>query len=332
MDEANVDPCHKDYIEHTRHLFVDVAQKGAIATGRRPARRAVFRKTHGVASGTMVLDPARPRELREGIFAGDRYPLWLRFSTDVAPDADDADNGTIGAAIKLFGVTPPTLADIDPAAPTADLILQNHDVFFVDSGYDMCVFTDLALKDRINDWFRDHPETRRILADMAKREESVLAATYWSVLPYACGSGRAVKYRLRPLQAGRSQAPVADRDRLTTDFAARLGAAPAAFLFEIQSPAAGKNLPIDQGTYRWSEADAPFTAVATVTIPQQDVRREGQEAYGDTLAFSPWRVPKANMPLGSLAESRRRAYPSSSALRHYVNGTPEAEPHAPRDA
>jgi len=330
MDENDDDPCRTDYVEHTRHLFVDVAQQRAIATGQRPVRRAVFRKTYGVAGGTIVLDPNRPTELRAGIFAGDRYTLWLRFSGDVAPDADDADNGTIGVAIKLFGVTSPTLAEIDPAAPTADLILQNHDVFFVDTGYDMCAFTDLAIKGRIEEWFRDHPDTRQILADMAKREESVLAATYWSVLPYACGAGRAVKYRLRPLQGGPSEAPVADRNRLSTDFAARLGAGPAAFAFEIQSPAAGKSLPIDQATFRWNEADAPFVTVATVEIPQQDVHREGQEVYGDTLAFSPWRAPEANRPLGSIAESRRRAYPSSSSLRHHVNGTPEAEPHAPR--
>jgi len=330
MDEADVDPCRSDYVEHTRQLFVDVAQQGAIATGERPARRAVFRKTHGVASGTMVLDQARPKELRQGIFAGDRYLLGLRFSSDVAPDADDADNGTIGVAIKLFGVTPPTLAEIDPGAPTADLILQNHDVFFVDTGYDMCVFTDLALKGKIEDWFRDHPDTRQILADMAKREDSVLAATYFSVLPYAFGAERTVKYRLRPLQAGPSRAPITDRNRLATDFAERLAAGSAAFAFEIQVPATGKTLPIDQATSRWSEEDAPFVPVATVEIPQQDVGREGQQAYGDTLAFSPWRVPEANRPLGSIAESRRRAYPSSAALRHYVNGTPEAEPHMPR--
>ena len=52
---------------------------------------------HTVASGVMVLDPARPAHVREGMFAGDCYPLWLRFSGDVAPDPDDADNGTITA-------------------------------------------------------------------------------------------------------------------------------------------------------------------------------------------------------------------------------------------
>jgi len=326
------DPCRADFAEHTRHLFVDVAQAREIASGRRPARRAVFRKTHGVVSGRLILDPARPAELRQGIFAGEAYDLWLRFSSDVAPDSSDADNGTLGIGIKIFGVTGPTLASVDPSAPTADLILQNHDVFFVDTGYDMCVFTHLALKGRISEWFEIHPETERILAEMAKREESALTATYWSVLPYACGTIPAVKYRLRPLQTEPSQAPDTDPNRLRSDLAKRLLSDAATFTFEFQQPGAGTNLPIDKATERWSAADAPFVPIGQIEIGRQDIHAEGQESYGDALAFSPWRVPPANRPLGSIAESRRHAYPSSAAKRHYVNGVPDAEPHLPRRA
>lgn len=249
------DPCGADYVEHTRHLFVDVAQAGAIATGRRPARRAVFRKTHGVATGT--LDPSRPRELREGIFAGDRYPLWVRFSSDVAPDANDAENGTVGIGIKLFGITAPTLAEIDLTAPTADLILQNHDVFFVDTGSDMGVFTGLALKRRIEDWFRDHPETRQILADMAKREESVLKATYWSVLPYACGQERVVNTGFGPSRAGRARHRTAiPIDWPPTSLSAwQLIRRPR---LRDAVPVAGRSLPVDLATFRWEAADASF--------------------------------------------------------------------------
>ena len=327
-----MDPCSSDFVEHTRHLFVDVAQGSAIATGQRPARRAVFRKLHGIAHGRMKIGSACPVELRHGIFACENYDLWLRFSSDVAPDAPDSGNGTIGVAMKLFGITGPTLATVDPQSPTADLLLQNHDVFFVDTGHDMCVFTDLALKGRIQDWFPDHPETKAILAEMQKREESVLTATYWSVLPYACGPGVAVKYRLSPEATGGTRAPDDDPNRLRSDLAVRLAPGEAAFTLEIQRPLPGQALPIDRATQRWAEASAPFVRVARIEIPKQDVQIEGQEVYGEALAFSPWRVPEANRPLGSIAESRRVAYPASAAIRHYVNGVPEAEPHKPRPA
>lgn len=326
------DPRKTDFVEHTRHLFVDVAQASDISKGGRPANRAVFRKMHGIASARMVLDSSRPAEFCAGIFARDAYDMWVRFSSDVAPDADDAENGTIGVGMKLFGTTPPTLASVDPEAPTADLLLQNHDVFFVDTGFDMCVFTDLALRGKIDDWFKDHPETKQILADMAKHEESVLTATYWSVLPYDCGNAGPVKYRLRPLQGDPNRAPSGDANRLRSDLAVRLLAEPAAFAFEIQKPNSGAGLPVDRATVRWNEADAPFVPVARIEFPQQDVRAEGQASYGDNLTFAPWRVPAANKPLGSIAESRRAAYPSSAAKRHFVNGIPDAEPHTPRKA
>lgn len=330
MDSLVTQDCAADFVGHTRKLFVDVAQASAIATGQRPARRAVFRRTHGVVSGRLRLDPARPAELRQGIFAGEAYDAWIRFSSDVAPDQPDNSNGTLGIGIKLFGVAGPTLADVDPASPTADLILQNHDVFFVDTGLDMCVFTDLALKGRIQEWFQAHPETERILGEMSKREESVLSATYWSVLPYACGQGVAVKYRLTPLQAGADPGLDADPNRLRTDLKQRLAAADAAFELAIQVPRAGATPPIDRATERWTEADAPFVPVGRLEIAKQDVSVEGQEVYGETLAFSPWRVPEANQPLGTIAQSRRAAYPASAAKRHRVNGDPDAEPHHPR--
>lgn len=322
--------CEADFAGRTKEMFVDIAQRGDIAKGGRPARRAVFRKAHGVACGHLTLDAARPDWTRQGFLAQDEFACWTRFSSDVAPDSDDADNGTLGLGIKLFGVGEPTLAAVDPHAPTADLLLQNHDVFFVETGPDMCAFTELALQGRDGDWYAKHPETKTILDDMAKREESALTATFWSCLPYACGAGVAVKYRLSPTATGPCLAPDTDHDRLRTDLKARLAAGPATFRLELQRPEEGTALDTDRATVRWPEADAPFTSIGVLTLDRQDVSIEGQDAYGDNLAFSPWRVPEENRPLGTIAESRRAAYPASAALRHAVNGVPEAEPHSPR--
>lgn len=325
------DPCAQDFIEHTRHMFVDVAQGGAIASGTRPVRRAVFRKAHGVVKGTLELTTERPDWTRRGVFAQDRaFSCWMRFSSDIRPSEADATNGTLGLGIKCFGAEGPTLADVDPNAPSFDLVLQNHDVFFVDTGMDMCVFTDLSLAGREEEWFARHPETKSILDEMAKREESVLTATFWSTLPYRCGPEVAVKYRLRPNSTGASRAPDTDANRLRTDLRERLKAGPASFVLELQAPLAGRSPPVDQATMRWEEADAPFTPIGTLELLGQDIDQEGQETYGDNLTFSPWRVPEDNAPLGSIAQSRRRTYPASAAARHRVNGIPDAEPHQPR--
>ena len=49
------------------------------------------------------MDPARPNELQQGIFGGETYDVWLRFSSDVAPNSSDANNGTIGVGIAGRG-------------------------------------------------------------------------------------------------------------------------------------------------------------------------------------------------------------------------------------
>jgi hypothetical protein len=323
-------PCGADFAEHTRHLFVDVAQARAIASGRRPARRAVFRKLHGVVHGRLELDHDRPDWTRQGLFERDAFPCWGRFSSDVPPDADDAGNGTIGLALKLFGAPTPSLALTDPGAPTADLVLQNHDVFFVDTGEDMCRFTDLSLAGRGDEWDAAHPDTPRIFTEMAKHEASLRSATYWSVLPYACGSNRTVKYRLRGETPPPAAAVGADPNRLATDLVQGLAAGEVGFALEIQTAEPGVSLPVDRGTVRWEAVDAPWTTLGRLVLPRQDINKEGQATYGETLSFSPWRTPEANRPLGSIAQSRRLAYPSSAAQRHWVNGHPDAEPHAPR--
>lgn len=330
MVEAAASDCAADPVGHTRHLFVEVAQASAIATGERPARRAVFRKAHGVVHGRLELDPGRPAAIRRGIFEREAYEVWARFSSDVAPTEPDGSNGTLGMALKLFGVVGGTLADVDPTAPTADIVLQNHDVFFVDTGLDMCVFTDLALKGRVQEWFARHPKTETILTAMRKREESVFTATYWSVLPYACGDQQAVKYRVRPLQHVIAGSLAESPDRLRRDLVQRLANGDMSFSFEVQLPIGGAMPPIDQATYRWSEAEAPFVEIGRLHFERQDATVEGQEGYGETLTFNPWRVPEANRPLGSIAQSRRASYPASAAQRHRVNGDPDAEPHAPR--
>ena len=324
------DPCGSDFAEHTRHLFVDVAQARAIASRRRPARRAVFRKLHGVVHGRLELFPDRPQWTREGLFAETSFFCWGRFSSDVPPDVDDSVNGTIGFALKLFGAPTPSLASLDPGAPTADLILQNHDVFFVDTGEDMCRFTDLSLTGRDDEWNAAHPETPRILAEMAKHEPSLRSATFWSVLPYACGPDRVVKYRLRGESSPPPLPSSGDLNRLATDLKQALAAGEPSFAFDIQSAKPGISLPVDRATVRWEEEDAPWTPVGRLVLPQQDIDAEGQASYGETLSFSPWRVPLNNRPLGSLAEARRLAYPSSAASRHRINGDPDAEPHTPR--
>lgn len=83
----------------------------------------------------------------------------------------------------------PKLLEDEHGADTQDLLLQNHDVFFVDTARDMCEFTRAGVVDGDYEPYpRDHPITRRILDEMAEAEESVLTGR----IREPAGAGRPV--------------------------------------------------------------------------------------------------------------------------------------------
>jgi hypothetical protein len=325
IDSARPSPCHIEPIEQTRYLFVDEFQLIRIQKGEKPAERAVFRKQHGVAKSRLSVLESCPAGFRVGLWAGGPYKCWMRWSSDAPPSTPDQDNSTLGLAIKLFGVAGRTLAMDDPLGTNADLLFQNSDIFFVDNVHEMC-----AVSEDESAFVAKHKRTSIILREMMKSEASVLTATFSSTLPYALGDA-IVKYRLVAAPpTNPNGSPGSTPNYLAQDLKRRLQEGPAAYLLEAQSFVDQSVTPIDRATVRWEETLAPFVPVARIDIDAQDIDAPGQSAYGESLAFSPWRTLHENRPLGSIADARRVAYPSSAALRRSLNGQPMREPTNPR--
>jgi hypothetical protein len=323
--------CDTDPVEALKRLFVDYFQGRGIVAGRDPASRPVFLRQHGLAHGVFEVQKDLPAELRIGVFAqATAYPAWVRFSSDVQPGVPDL-NGTMGIAIKLFGVEGTKMLERDADAPTHDFLLQNHDVFFVDNARDMCEFTCESLHGRGDAYLETHPATQRILADMTKAVPSALRSPYWSIVPFRFGEGRAVKYKIEPEACEAGPEPdLGNPTYLHDDLALRLKAGEARFRFLLQFQTNDADMPLDQATARWSEdASAPIH-VATLVLPAQDIDSRGQAAYGEHLAFNIWRALVTHAPLGSLALARKSAYQASADRRRHVNGIPSAEPSIPR--
>jgi L-lysine epsilon oxidase-like protein len=322
--------CDTDPIAALKQLFVDVFQSGALNRGREPATRPVFLRLHGVAYGTLAVRPDLPKDLRVGVLGQKpEYPVWVRFSSDVQPGNPDL-KGTVGIGIKAFGVEGASLTEA--GATTQDFILQNHDVFFVDTAKDMCEFTCLSLNGQFDQYVKDHPITGQILNDMEKVVDSVLGATYWSVLPSHFGKDRYVKYKLEPetpLPAGATP-DYDDPFYLRADLHARLRQQEARFRLLLQFQKDPKKMPLDRATVRWSETESVPVHVATLVLPAQDIGVRGQSAYGENLAFNTWHSLAEHQPVGSIAEARRVVYAASADNRRNVNGVPIAEPPQPR--
>src|SRR5262249_39455613 len=150
------------------------------------------------------------------------YPAWIRFSSDTLPTLHDFKS-TIGIGIKLFNTPTPKLIG-SPTDETFDLILQNFDVFFVDTAADMCAFTKAGVIEGDDEaYLSAHPTTAKLLDEMAKPVASTLAETYWSCVPFQFGPARYVKYKLEPtIKTDPAIAEPKDPTYLASDLRSRL--------------------------------------------------------------------------------------------------------------
>ncbi|HVK67999.1 MAG TPA: LodA/GoxA family CTQ-dependent oxidase, partial [Polyangium sp.] len=246
--------------------------------------------------------------------------VWVRFSSDVKPGV----GGTLGIALKLF------VPDRGKHR-TIDIILQNHDVFFVDTAKDMYEFTFASLTGRGEEYLAEHPETARILEEMKRSVPSALDTPYWSLLPFRLG-GDDLKLKIVPEGAppGDGAPRYDDPSYLRADLHARLKKGPAKLGLYVQRRGDPERMPLDKATMRWSEEESRPVRVATITLPQQDTESRGQATYGENLSFNIWRAADVLEPLGSIAAARKVVYEASARNRLDVNGVPIGEPEEPR--
>jgi hypothetical protein len=316
--------------ERLIEMFVDMVQKKRIALGQKPAQRPVFRKLHGVAHARLEMRPDLTPELKVGIFAHERLDAWIRFSSDTSPTDPDLQS-TLGIGIKLYGV--PGRNALGEEGDTADLIMQNFPVFFVDDAQAMCEFTYAGVVGGNYDPYLDsHPETKALLNAMARVEGSVLTTTYWAILPFRLG-GEVVKYRLEPETAPQN-VPDDSADYLAVDMENRLSEREYRFRLMIQRRTNPETMPLDKAMVEWPVSESPFVPVATLIVPRQDVGKRGQDSYGQGLAYNIWRVPPENAPSeeSSIAVVRRAVYSASADVRHTANGQTLEDPPKPRPA
>jgi hypothetical protein len=328
--------CATDPVEGIKRMFVDYFQGRNIERGEDPASRPVFRRLHGVAHGTFVVQPDLPEDLRVGVF-GQRseYTAWVRFSSDVQPGSSDF-KGTCGVGVKLFGVEGEKVMAPDQDATTQDFVFQNFPVFFADTARDMCEATYAALQGAAANaaYLKAHPVTAQIQTAMEQVVPTALGADYWSVIPFRFGEGRYVKYKLEPETVPPADAApdYDDPFYLRADLHERMARGETRIRFLVQFQTDDAEMPLDRATVRWSEEASPPVHVATLVLPAQELSTRGQDTYGENLAFNPWHALPEHEPVGSIAEARKVTYRASAKARRDVNGIPLGEPVEARPA
>lgn len=306
--------------------------------GRRPARRDAHPKAHGCVRAEFRVEASLPMDLAHGVFQpATTYKAWIRFSNGNGDAArPDIRGDARGMAIKLMGVRGEKILPAEHGASTQDFVLINHPTFFVD---DPARYAALIERGTSKNPFvaATAPlalgwKGLRIARKIASKQvSSPLEVRYWSTVPSALGSGpdrQAVKYSARPSGAEASAIPSNPGvDYLREAMVRTLSVTEARFDFLIQ--ARGPQMSVEDSQTEWTEAEAPFIKVATITIPQQDFNTPARDEFCENLSFTPWHSLPEHRPLGGVNRVRRVVYASISALRHELNGT---EPREPKDA
>lgn len=253
-------------------------------------------------------------------------------------------HGSRGMAIKLFDVFGPRLVP-DDGERTQDFLMINQPVFAFANVEDYKALNEAILPD---EKFAFRFFGRMASADQAVKARaqrsleiiqsvknlkgappifqapplSPLDNSYFSAAPFLLGDGWVMKFSARPvnpMSGDLDVAAVADPDYLRKAMNKRMIEAEGkdiCFDFELQVREVGSlgkiELEIEDACTLWPE---PFTKVARISIPPQDITTPERQQLCEALFYTPWHGLIEHRPLGGINRMRRKIYEVSADRR-----------------
>ncbi|KAF9430429.1 hypothetical protein BGZ94_006906 [Podila epigama] len=303
------------------------------------AKRDVHAKATGLVRAEFKVHDDIPEDLAKGIFIpGKVYPAIIRLS-NAAGDASQSDNHDDGRgfAIKLLNVPGPKLLESDKDATTQDFLFINAPFFMTN---DAKTYLELLQKANSNSILTKLtiPITLGVhgtlnLARLGHGKISnPLQIQYFSVVPYQLGLGpdrQAVKYSVRPVDTDASHKdtipPNPSRDFLHQAVKSTLLKKTVLYRFAIQRQKSPQ-MDVEDSMVEWSQEESPFIDVATISILQQDIDANDNNALAERLSFNPWHSLPDHKPLGAMNRIRKVVYERISRVRDNMNSVPRQEP------
>ncbi|WP_370601510.1 catalase family protein [Pseudomonas nitroreducens] len=299
--------------------------------------RDAHAKAHGCVKAQVTVASDIAPGLRQGVFAepGHKWEAMVRFSNGNAYPQFDSARDARGMAIKLLDVPGAKLMPGKGHDTEQDFVMFNHPVFFVrDVAEYRQNFAAQASGQKVGAFFPSwKPNTWELrhliiaLQTLAPAPDSPLQAGYNGIAPYKLGEANNIKYRVIPMTEGcpAYQLPKLNEKQpnfLRTAMYQQLSVdrVPACFALQVQKQDPSKYMPIEDTSVEWSEKDAPFQTVATVSIPAQDFDSREQNLACDNLSYNPWHALPEHRPIGGINRLRKAVYEAVSVYRHQRNG------------
>ncbi len=313
------------------------------------AIRAVHAKSHGLLSARFEVLPGLPAVLAQGLFARPAtYDAVMRFSTTPGDMLDDSVSTPRGVAVKVLGVAGARAPGASETT-TQDFLMVNGKLFnapnakaFLANLKLLAATTDKGdgLKKVLSGALRGlergvealggksatlvslggHPETH-ILGEHFFAQLPVRYGDYIAKLSIVPVSPELTALTNQPLDVNGK--PDGLREAVTDFFAANGGE----WEFRVQLCTNLADMPVEDATAPWDEAQSHFITVARLTVAPQTAWSEARsETVDDGMGFSPWNTLAAHRPLGSIMRLRREPYIRSQDFRSQRNRCPVREP------
>ena len=319
------------------------------------AARSAHAKSYGIVRASFEIPTGLTPEYAQGIYASPAtYEAVIRFSNGLGHLGPDAALGPIfGMGLKLFGVPGHSLLDDEVEVCNFDYAMINGPVFFANTAKDYVVIQRLF--DGLPGALRDPWTAKAWLHDFLTREGTLppegwlwdelfalmslvktpwrnpLLATYWTMGAVRHGD-YVVKLRAAPqasaaaLVTRRELNPLTSVEAVRDSLVAEIGEHDYRFDLEAQLFVDPLRMPIENTSLEWSEKLSPFTKIATIQIPKQDISPAANLEIADRTSITPWRTRESHTPLGEIMTARREVYRHSAKLRREINRQPQREP------
>ena len=324
------------------------------------AVRFAHAKSYGIVRASVEIASGLASEYAQGIYAiPATYEAVIRFSNGLGHLGPDAMLGPIfGTGLKFFNVPGHSILENEAGVSNFDYAMINAPVFFANTAKDYVVIERLfdALPGALLDprtaktWLHDFvtcegtlppdewlwDELFAMLSLGKTPWQNPLLASYWTMGAVRHGEYVA-KLRITPQPSAVAQVRIRDLDPLTNPEAVRdslmaeIGEHDYKFELEAQLCVDPLRMPIENTSIEWSEKLSPFTKLAIIHIPKQDISSPVNLDIADRISITPWRTRGDHIPMGEIMTVRREVYRRSAELRRQINQQPQREPSSPNE-
>ena len=324
------------------------------------AVRFAHAKSYGIVRASVEIESGVAEEYAQGIYAiPTTYDAVIRFSNGLGHLGPDAMLGPIfGVGLKFFNVPGHSILENEAGVSSFDYAMINAPTFFANTAKDYVVIEHLF--DALPGALLDPQIAKTWLHDFVTREGTLppdkwlwdeifafvsliktpwrnpLLASYWTQGAVRHGEYVA-KLRITPEPSAAAQVRIQDLDPLTNPEAVRdslvaeIGEHDYTFELEAQLCVDPLRMPIQNTSIDWSEKLSPFTKIAIIHIPKQDISSPVNLDIADRISISPWRTRDDHVPMGEIMTVRREVYRRSAELRRLINQQPQREPFSPNE-